>query len=59
VGSADSSTAGLPTTWGFGDEWYNLVPCPTKVKFLATVDENSLTTKSGDHPGPVRLSSSS
>lgn len=51
VGSADSSTAGLPASWGFHDEWYNLVPYPTKVKFLATVDETSLATKSTSHPG--------
>ena len=51
VGAADSSTAGLPASWGFHDEWYNLVPYPTKVKFLATVDENTLATKSSDHPG--------
>ena len=37
----DSSTAGLPARWHFGDEWYNLVPFPTKVRFLATVDEKS------------------
>jgi len=51
VGSADPSTAGLPTTIPFKDEWYNLVPYPTKVKFLATVDESSLATKSSGHPG--------
>lgn len=37
----DSSTRGLPARWHFGDEWYNLVPFPTKVRFLATVDEKS------------------
>ena len=51
VGSADPSTAGLPATWGFHDEWYNLTPYPTKVKFLATVDTNSLASKSTSHPG--------
>jgi type 1 glutamine amidotransferase len=51
VGSADSSTAGLPASWGFHDEWYNLVPYPTNVKFLATVDETTLATKSNAHPG--------
>jgi type 1 glutamine amidotransferase len=51
VGSADSATAGVATTFGFHDEWYNLVPYPTNVKFLATVDEDSLATKSGSHPG--------
>lgn len=51
VGSADPSTAGLPTTIPFKDEWYNLVPYPTKVKFLATVDESTLASKSTSHPG--------
>jgi uncharacterized protein len=47
----DSSTRGLPRKWGFKDEWYNLVPFPTKVKFLATVDEESLATRREIHPG--------
>lgn len=51
VGSADSATAGLPATFAFHDEWYNLVPYPTNVKFLATVDTGSLATLSGSHPG--------
>jgi len=46
----DSSTAGL-SDFGFHDEWYNLVPFPTRVKFLATVDENSLATRRTTHPG--------
>src|SRR5690242_5937160 len=37
----DASTKSLPARWHFGDEWYNLVPFPTKVRFLATVDEKS------------------
>jgi type 1 glutamine amidotransferase len=49
--SRDSSTEGLPRRFGFKDEWYNLVPFPTNVKFLATVDENSLATKRTVHPG--------
>jgi len=32
--AADPSTAGLPPTWDFQDEWYNLTPFPTNVKFL-------------------------
>jgi hypothetical protein len=48
--AADSSTAGVGS-FGFRDEWYNLVPYPTRVKFLATVDENSLATKRTTHPG--------
>lgn len=46
----DSSTAGV-SNFAFRDEWYNLVPFPTRVKFLATVDEASLATKSTVHPG--------
>ena len=37
----DPSTSALPARWRFQDEWYNLVPFPTKVRFLATVDEKS------------------
>jgi type 1 glutamine amidotransferase len=48
--NADSSTAGLGS-FGSRDEWYNLVPYPTRVKFLATVDENSLATRRTTHPG--------
>jgi len=51
VAKTDSSTDGLPKRWGFRDEWYNLVPFPTMVKFLATVDEDTLATKSTVHPG--------
>jgi uncharacterized protein len=32
--AADPTTAGLPATWNFVDEWYNLTPFPTNVKFL-------------------------
>jgi type 1 glutamine amidotransferase len=32
--AVDPSTAGLPPTWDFQDEWYNLTPFPTNVKFL-------------------------
>jgi uncharacterized protein len=51
VAKSDSSTDGLPATIPFKDEWYNLVPYPTNVKFLATVDENTLATKRTVHPG--------
>jgi hypothetical protein len=51
VAKSDSSTNGLPKRWGFRDEWYNLVPFPTRVKFLATVDENTLATRRSTHPG--------
>ncbi len=46
----DSSTNGVGS-FGFRDEWYNLVPFPTRVKFLATVDEKSLATVRTTHPG--------
>jgi len=51
VAKSDSSINGLPARWHFKDEWYNLVPYPTNVKFLATVDENTLATKRTVHPG--------
>jgi type 1 glutamine amidotransferase len=41
VNNRDSSTRGLPAKFAFKDEWYNLVPFPTRVRFLATVDEKS------------------
>lgn len=51
VSRNDSSTKDLPREWPFRDEWYNLEPFPTRVKFLATVDENSLATRREIHPG--------
>jgi uncharacterized protein len=51
VVAKDSSTAELPARWKFRDEWYNLVPFPTKVKFLLTVDEETLATRRSTHPG--------
>ncbi|MDO6415814.1 ThuA domain-containing protein [Sphingomonas sp. BIUV-7] len=42
VDGKDTSTRGLPSRFRFHDEWYNLVPFPTRVRFLATVDERSL-----------------
>jgi hypothetical protein len=39
------------TRFQFMDEWYNLVPYPTKVKYLATVDESTLATRRETHPG--------
>ena len=50
----DSSTSGLGN-FAFRDEWYNLVPFPTEVKYIATVDENSLATLSSTHPGHGKL----
>ncbi|GIF23329.1 hypothetical protein BJ973_000314 [Actinoplanes tereljensis] len=47
----DSSTQGLPGRWDFKDEWYNWMPFPGRVKWLLGVDESTLATKSGTHPG--------
>jgi type 1 glutamine amidotransferase len=50
----DVSTARLPARWGFADEWYNLVPFPSGVRFLASVDESTLpdgVEGSMGHPG--------
>jgi len=41
VDRQDESTRTLPARFHFHDEWYNLVPFPTKVRFLATLDEAS------------------
>ena len=43
VDKNDASTKGLPAHFGFKDEWYNLIPFPTHVRFLATMDEKSWT----------------
>ncbi|MBO2448596.1 ThuA domain-containing protein [Actinomadura barringtoniae] len=54
VDRKDTSTAGLPSRWAFTDEWYNLVPFPSSVRFLAAVDEKTLTKGvrgSQGHPG--------
>ena len=50
----DVSTAGLPARWAFADEWYNLIPFPSGVRFLASVDESTLPSGvegSMGHPG--------
>jgi type 1 glutamine amidotransferase len=41
VDRKDASTKNLPARFRFHDEWYNLVPFPSRVRFLATVDEKS------------------
>jgi len=41
VDGKDASTRGLPARWRLRDEWYNLVPFPTHVRFLLTVDEKT------------------
>jgi hypothetical protein len=52
----DSSTSGVGLPVGsrvdFKDEWYNLIPFPTNVKFLVTVDTSTLAQGPGSsHPG--------
>ena len=48
----DPSTAGVPARFTFQDEWYNLTPFPTNVKFLAKVDTATLLPlTSAPHPG--------
>ncbi len=49
IGNGGQTGAG--TVIPFRDEWYNLQPYPTNVKFLAKVDDASLATKTGTHPG--------
>jgi type 1 glutamine amidotransferase len=52
VNDRDVSTKILPKRWAFTDEWYNLVPFPSDVNFLATVDEKTLAQGTGNsHPG--------
>lgn len=54
IETSDSSTADIgPAGTGFTitDSFYTLVPYPTEVKFLATVDTNTLATKTAVHPG--------
>jgi type 1 glutamine amidotransferase len=54
INTTDESTRGLPARFPFRDEWYNLVPFPTDVRFLATVDAKTLkggTSKGAAHPG--------
>lgn len=51
IGS-DPSTQGVSPSFTFQDEWYNLAPFPTNVKFLAKVDTDSLSPPtSAPHPG--------
>ena len=50
--ATDPSTQGIPLKFGFQDEWYNLEPFPTNVKFLAKVDTSTLNPlTSAPHPG--------
>lgn len=57
VGRRDVSVQGLPQRWNFSDEWYNLVPYPTRVRVLLKVDESTLergVRGSLGHPGHGR-----
>ena len=50
--ASDPSTVGVAQRFDFQDEWYNLTPFPTKVKFLAKVDTDTLRPlTSAPHPG--------
>lgn len=61
--TTDTSTRDLPARFAFTDEWYNLVPFPTHVRFLATAipstpeprtgggGRGGLSTVTGNHPG--------
>jgi hypothetical protein len=54
IQGTDSSTAavgGPGTQVPFTDSWFTMVPFPNNVKFLATVDENTLATKKAVSPG--------
>ncbi|WP_407713131.1 ThuA domain-containing protein [Comamonas testosteroni] len=49
---SDPSTEGLPQSFAFRDEWYNLAPFPTNVKFLLKVDTSTLNPlTAAPHPG--------
>ena len=52
VNTTDVSTRDLPARFGFRDEWYNLVPFPTNVKFLATVDGSTISKMETPPPHP-------
>ncbi|MFG3110125.1 ThuA domain-containing protein [Streptomyces tendae] len=54
VNRKDVSTKPLPDHWTISDEWYNLVPAPTRVRVLAEVDESTLAKGvegNYNHPG--------
>jgi uncharacterized protein len=54
VDRRDVATADLPERWQFTDEWYNLIPFPSQVRILLTVDEQTMANGvegSMGHPG--------
>ena len=54
INNRDVSTTGMPQTWAFKDEWYNLIPYPSFVNVLLEVDKaTSEATPAGhgeNHP---------
>ncbi len=55
INRKDVSTKDLPARFSLTDEWYNMVPFPTKVRFLATIDESSwkpVPPRAGGGGGP-------
>jgi type 1 glutamine amidotransferase len=48
--AADPSTAGVAASFDFQDEWYNLSPFPTNVKFLAKVEVAPGGSPNPGHP---------
>ena len=55
VDRQDVSTKDLPPRFAFHDEWYNLIPFPTHVRFLATVDEKSWPATPPVGPSPEAI----
>ena len=51
TGSPDPSTQGLPADWITTDEFYNMQPYPTNVKYTLRLDETTLAQRHGTHPG--------
>jgi len=54
VDKRDAATSELPDRWTFTDEWYNLVPYPSKVRVLAVVEEDTMlrgVAGNMGHPG--------
>jgi len=47
----NTGETGIGARVSFKDEWYNLQPYPTNVKFLVKADDSTFATKTGTHPG--------
>ena len=53
INNRDVSTSGMPATWPFKDEWYNLTPYPSFVNVLLEVDQaTSEATVAGHGESP-------